>query len=389
MFSLRCNGICTLTWATILTLLLTALSKGLASEVNSSSDPSDVLFGSVDGNGSRGAVRRNLERALAPGKGTTTKPSGKSNKKSSKKGKGNAVEVCLQTALLFSVEGSNEAISGPTNNLLDMECATTDFNCPSAGAGPTEKVLKNYIECAENAGILIDNWYFNREYPGNYEFVQTPSVDQDGSYKGSILTTDGNSKLELEYINQELQDESVGLLTNIAFDYYIEKCPSNCAVCSGGVASGGSCATTPLSCLKQLYVNIYTRKSDSSFSFYDCQYDFVLGVNDLATDTEFTTREKWHAVSFNPLTATPSVIREGSSNTDPCPATLQDASLAGFVLASKFNGVLGCDFPLSIKLSIGDRSCVDAGMVAYYDNIRIDFEYRDGSGSHLYNMVAP
>lgn len=354
MFLFYANG--KFTFISALTLVLAVTIFVVTSEeIGPSNLPRGPSFDSAGLKGARGAVRHNVKRALKPGKG--------SSKNSQKSAKGDFKEICLQTGFLFPVEGSDNVIFGPSK-----ENPACEDKLPAC----TEESNQEFLQCMDNAGLLVNNWYFNRDTIGSFQFVQSPTIDGDGSFKGMVSSTPA-SKVELEYFNTELVDEKVGLLTNISFDYYIANCPMLCSDCS-------SCANTPLSCLTQIYVNIYTRNSPSSTSFYDCRFDYVLG-QDIATDLTFQETGVWHSVSFNPLT----IPKKGFA---ACALTFAEASAANYVLAPGYGlkAFEGCTDSVSVKLVVGDSNCQDDGMVVYFDNIRIDFPFSDGSDSHIYNF---
>lgn len=361
-----------------LTLLLVATTPRVVSSEDVAS--SSFVFDPASPHPARGrAVRGNQERALTPGKGS------KDSKK--KGGKGNFKEICLQSAFLFSVEGPTDAISGPTN-INGKQCYSQRPSLQEGlCTGSPEKANEIYVECMEKAGFLVDNWFFNRDVVGTYQIVENPSNDLDGAFKGTVSNSNGSSKIQLEYFNTELVDKSLSLLTNIAFDYYIEQCPANCDSCvvpatsTKPASQGAACNPTASQCLSQLYVNIYTRNSPTSSAFNDCRFDYIVGT-DFGTDPSLTTTKVWHSVSFNPMT---------NSKVGTCGKTFAQASAEGFVLSSangQRKGFEGCSDPVSVKLNIGDTSCSDAGMIAYFDNIRIDFPFVDGSDTHIYNFQA-
>lgn len=384
-------------------LLMHRIVEGKASTKDSSSENDDHMSHSLETDGGGNNVRHNHRRHLNPGKGSR-KPE---DTKASGKGKGSRAfkEVCIETGYSFRVEGSKAPLTGPTAAstkcpVEDLEDACTAYirallTVPTPVPPPVPPVeeSEDYLQCLENERFVLQNWFFNREVPGTVQFVKTPSKDGNGSVKGTVSGTDRFSKVELEYVNFDFQDEPIGDLTRIAFDYYIQSCPTNCQTCNPSSGDPAVCPSTSFSCLNQIYVNIYTRLP-ANRNYYDCRYDYVLG-SDLATELSFSQPGTWHSISFNPLT-TPNNGYDQENKRGSCPANLAAALSNGYVLATKlfvpnFPTVIvpeECDFPLVLKLNIGDTECTDVGMVTLVDNFLIEFPYKDGSGAHIYDMVA-
>lgn len=328
--------------------------------------------------------------------------------KIAKSTKGYPKEVCYKTALVYALEGPNEnPIVGTTGGKCLTEYQALGTACtPATGATQSTRQSKSddYLKCMEDGGFRLDNWWFDRDVTGTYQITSGPTTDVgDGSFRAMISTAGvanlaaAAEKVELEYSNFELKDTNVGLLTKIAFDYYIESAaqcglagtcslgPANCATENGGPQTAKA--------VNKIFVNIYTRAAAANTNFYDCRYDFTLGISDvLPANGALNT---WHSFSFNPLTKVgDGANKSGGSSVVTCPATFAAAAAAKYVLGygSLPPGTPEECSPLaaatSIKISVGDGSCVDSGMVVSLGNIQIEYPYADESGAHVYNFYG-
>jgi hypothetical protein len=282
-----------------------------------------------------------------------------------------------------------------------------------------EDAIEAYTDCLlgmdEPRGISFEEgWWFNRDTLGYHKFdtvLATPDGD-DQSLLAGVKGTSSVEKAILEYIDPELQDKPVSSLTEISFDYNIVSCAvqDTCNSCSPS-AVASSCATT--ACENQVYINLYTRSDPANFAFCECKYDFVL--SDLVSQGVATAGQGWNTLKFNPLLVQPTVINAGSNCVNPagcscrdpnaavldpssglpkmpaeaCPATLQDAADAGFVLSTKTSPIGAfCDFPLVFAINVGDTECQDSGMIVHFDNIGVGFPFVDGPDVRRYSFAA-
>lgn len=332
--------------------------------------------------------------------------------KSEKSGKGTSEDdvVCLVELVTteFDLIGpEDEEFQGPNNVIIDAICSDERLDLLTPGMPPTGLCTTGDLVAIAAGGVALDEclteaggpaategiqyreegWYFNRDSLGAHEFDSALSEDGDGSLRTSVNSASRLSKVLLEYIDPELQDEPASKLTGIAFDFNVISCAiqTECDACRG---SSGSCNIDE--CLNEIYLNIFTRSSTAPVGC-ECNY-FITLETVVSLDGPLNSDPGWQSAWINLAFQARDVALLPEASTfctqTGCPANLQDAMDAGHVLSWKFSPSPECDYPAAFQMNVGDTECQDSGMVVHFDNLRVDYDFEDGTPSRTFNIVA-
>jgi hypothetical protein len=280
------------------------------------------------------------------------KSSGKSGKESSK-------QICLEVGELFEISGTTEVQIGQGNGV----CLPANWN-PDACVHYVEPFMVNR-DVGNSTTFVFNNGKGTTDPPFTFTTKGKSPPMGDTALCGSVNST-ANDKLILEYfgeIKQDLADLSgydlhnkpLTNLQSVKYSFWVESCP----------------VSSPSSCPKQFYLNIYARKNATSTSpWYDCNFAFVPNTGGVpGTWTTFDLQDIKNIAA--------SAVFGGAN-------CLGATTIQEYIDATGGNAVLGNMAYYVFAWNIGDSAATDQGISGCYDAVHI--KMTDESATRVYDF---
>lgn len=178
------------------------------------------------------------------------------------KGSKSSRPVCLLFGEVEEISGTTDVQEGP---------ATPGSSCDATHGSWDSEECVHYAEPFFINGLTGPTTTFVFDDGALYSFGATPDTEPplgDGAVCGSV-NSDTADKVILTYVGDltdptdptgfDLQNEPAERLESVKYSFWVESC-----------ASGGA-----FPCPNEFYLNVYTRRNETSTNYYDCRFDFV------------------------------------------------------------------------------------------------------------------